>query len=190
MVRADRVPSGAVGRLEAREVAPERLGPLAARDRVLAKWIRHNRRRGYRCLAAMAGEEVVGCVWWADAAGTARRPTSMDVAGIELEPGDAYVFGLYLAPEQRRGAGAAGFAAAVERELHGRGVRRSLVYVGEANRPGRLLLAGTGHRVERRVTVRSYLGLVLLAGGRIFVRAPGRGPAGYARVWPPRPGTP
>jgi len=164
-------------RIEAREASPAEIPTLSAvvddkgdARRREASYVS----QGYRCVVCFADGEVVARCWWTDAAtagsGVASRDLQVSFLDVKLEDGDAWGFRNEVAPSVR-GNGISTLAlTAIEQALARAGYRRLYGYVDSWNIPARWLYEIRGWKPVRTVVMRSFLSVIAVSGGDVFVR--------------------
>jgi GNAT superfamily N-acetyltransferase len=116
------------------------------------------------------GDELIGCLWWADAEAMPRVEPLLNVRfGIRLGAHDVYAFGLLVAPEHRAEGISTWFLTSAEAELGRLGYNRLFGYVLRANRAARWLFAITGHQSVGPFTSYVLLSRLLRVNGALYV---------------------
>jgi ribosomal protein S18 acetylase RimI-like enzyme len=124
---------------------------------------------GYRGLAAMDGDRMVGYVWWvhAGAAPAASHP-HVRRFGISLGPADIYMFDLMIDAACRGRGYAAEMLSRFHQQVYEAGVRRVWATVRAANTPARRLYRAAGYVDVATFTSRCFFNRFLRMDGRWF----------------------
>jgi GNAT superfamily N-acetyltransferase len=136
--------------------------------KVLA-FVRNYLANGYRAFGAFRDGRLIGLFWWVDAALDAEHP-DLVLHEIGLEPGDAYGFAYFVAPEHRGGGTATDFLSRVFVALHEARYTRMWGWVLADNRPARWLFSLAGFREVRRIRARTVVSLLTFSERRVLVR--------------------
>lgn len=115
---------------------------------------------GHGGFVGFKDERLISCYWWVDAT----RPPHRDVRdlglGLELGPGDAYGYDLYVHKGHRAGGTVNDFLFQIESALHERGFERLWGYVAADNRSARWTYEARGYeprwKVERTRVLRRW----------------------------------
>jgi GNAT superfamily N-acetyltransferase len=104
--------------------------------------------------------ELISCYWWVDGSMPPHRDMRELGLGIELGPGDAYGYDLYVHKEHRAGGTVNDFLFQVETTLRERGLERVWGYVAADNRTARWTYEARGYKsrwkVERTRVLRRW----------------------------------
>lgn len=122
---------------------------------------RRYRRQGYRGYAAVRGGHPVGVVWSVRPVESRARGIHPDLRWLRLRLADdeAYMFDMYIEPEQRGLALCTALFRAGYRALRAQGVTRVKGYYVSSNKPAVWMHRIAGYREVARVRVRRSFGV-------------------------------
>jgi GNAT superfamily N-acetyltransferase len=112
-------------------------------------------RSGYGGVAVLRGDRVVGDVWYVTLADARLPHVHADVSAlkIDLDATTAYLFDMYIEPEQRGMALSTALFRAVFATLRARGFTTAVGYYAGTNRPALWMHRVLGYREVRRVRI-------------------------------------
>jgi GNAT superfamily N-acetyltransferase len=143
---------------------------------------------GYRAVLAEVDGKAVGYVWWHDhQLDRASLHPQVSRLGIELKPGEAYSFDLFLLPQHRGGGVSNDLFGLFRRHLRDAGYTKVYGIATSTNLPALWIHKVHGYRTVKKIEVRLLCGHSLMwSGGHLYLRNPPFGVKqkfDFRRIW-------
>ncbi len=117
-----------------------------------------NLKKGLRSFALVENNQILADVWCFDkpAVPGEKKHRDLKLFGIDLQPGEVYLFDLFLASEKRGKATATTFMQGVLHQLKERGVNRAYGYFVKSNTPALWVHRLLGYQELPVFTIKRY----------------------------------